>query len=147
MLRVRDIMTTDVIWLDASAPVEEARRTLVGEHIGGAPVLDGGRVVGVLSKTDLVDPARDAEHQIAIRDVMTPLVHYLRPGDQAVAAIDMMLREHIHRVIVVQNGNHLAGVVTTTDVLRAVQGGAQLVAGTPPEERHSEPASAAPPRR
>ena len=134
MLTIRDIMTTDVIWLDASAPVEEARRTLVGEQIGGAPVLDGGRVVGVVSKTDLIDPARDAEHQISIRDVMTPLVHYLRPGDQAVAAIEMMLREHIHRVIVVQIGNHLAGVVTATDVLRAVQAGAQLVGGEPAAE-------------
>lgn len=147
MMRVRDVMTADVIWLDASAPVEEARRTLVGEHIGGAPVLDGGRVVGVVSKSDLVDPARDAEHQISIRDVMTPLVHYLRPGDQAAAAIDMMLRQHIHRVIVVREGNHLAGVVTQTDILRAIQAGAQLVGGEPDAERHSDPASAAPPRR
>jgi predicted transcriptional regulator len=131
MLTIKDIMTTDVIWLDASAPVEEARRTLVDEHIGGAPVLDGGRVVGVISKTDLIDPARDVEHQVSIHDVMTPLVHYLRPGDAAAAAIEMMLRKHIHRVIVVDKSHHLAGVVTATDILRAVLAGAQLVAAEP----------------
>jgi CBS domain-containing protein len=119
-------MSTEVIALEACAPVEEALRVLVRNDIGGAPVVDGGRVVGVLSKSDLVDPRREAAHQINVREVMTPLVHYLEPDDRATRAIDVMLRERIHRVIVIDGGGQLAGLVTQTDILRAIQG-ARLV--------------------
>ena len=53
--RVADFMRTEVVRLEASAPIADAVRTLEENDIGGAPVVDGAdNVVGVLSLSDIV---------------------------------------------------------------------------------------------
>jgi CBS domain-containing protein len=54
MLRLRDIMTTDVITVDPNITIREAMDVLVSKRITGAPVVAGGEVVGVISATDLL---------------------------------------------------------------------------------------------
>lgn len=55
MLKVRDIMTTEVLTLAPDVPLREAMALFSRNHVSGAPVLAGERVVGVLSATDLMD--------------------------------------------------------------------------------------------
>lgn len=55
MLRLRDIMTTDVLSLSPEQTLREAMELLVGRHVTGAPVVSGGKVVGVLSATDILE--------------------------------------------------------------------------------------------
>ena len=54
MLRLRDIMTTDVTVLRPETPIRDAMTILASGHISGAPVVSGNRVVGVVSATDLM---------------------------------------------------------------------------------------------
>jgi CBS domain-containing protein len=54
MLRLRDIMTTDVITLDPGVTIREAMDLFASERISGAPVVAGGEVIGVISSTDLL---------------------------------------------------------------------------------------------
>jgi CBS domain-containing protein len=54
MLRLRDVMTTDIVTLDPELSVRDAMELLAREHVSGAPVLEGRRVVGVVSATDLL---------------------------------------------------------------------------------------------
>jgi CBS domain-containing protein len=54
MLRVRDIMTTEVVTLDPNLTIREAMDAFVSRRISGAPVVEGGAVVGVVSATDLL---------------------------------------------------------------------------------------------
>jgi len=54
MLRLRDIMTTDLITLDANTTIREAMDVLVSKRISGAPVVAGDEVIGVISATDLL---------------------------------------------------------------------------------------------
>ena len=55
MLKVRDVMTRDVVTLSPAATLREAAETLAAHHVSGAPVVDGGKPVGVLSLTDILD--------------------------------------------------------------------------------------------
>jgi CBS-domain-containing membrane protein len=119
MLRVRDIMTRDVQTLPARGTLDDAAAALALGHVGGVPVLNQGRIVGILSKTDLV-VARRANQAARIEDIMTPFVHFVRPEDEAQAAVDLMLREGIHRLVVIGDEGRLEGIVTPTDVMRAV---------------------------
>ncbi|HEU4564928.1 MAG TPA: CBS domain-containing protein [Gemmatimonadaceae bacterium] len=54
MLRVREIMTQDVVTVSPEATLRDAMALLTARHVSGAPVVAGGRVVGVLSGTDLL---------------------------------------------------------------------------------------------
>jgi CBS domain-containing protein len=50
----RDLMQRDVVTIDAAASLADAYRFFAEEEISGAPVVDDGRVVGVLSASDLL---------------------------------------------------------------------------------------------
>jgi len=55
MLRLRDIMTKDVLTVSPDLAVRDAMALLAGRHVSGAPVVEGGKVAGVLSATDLLE--------------------------------------------------------------------------------------------
>ena len=68
MLRLRDIMTTNVITLDPEVTIRQAMDLFTTRRISGAPVVARGNVVGVISASDLVQfaatlPARSPERE------------------------------------------------------------------------------------
>jgi acetoin utilization protein AcuB len=50
---VKDVMTTKVITVDRDTPIEEAARIMADQKIGGLPVTSSGKVVGIITETDL----------------------------------------------------------------------------------------------
>ncbi len=54
MLPLRDIMTADVVTVTPETTLREAMELLAQRHLSGAPVLSGGKLVGVVSTTDLM---------------------------------------------------------------------------------------------
>lgn len=59
MLRLRDIMTTDVTVFSPDTTIQDAMSILASRHISGAPVIAGQKVVGVVSATDLLSFASE----------------------------------------------------------------------------------------
>jgi predicted transcriptional regulator len=55
MLRLRDIMTREVLVLSPQATLREAVDALAQQHVSGAPVLEGDTVVGVITASDILD--------------------------------------------------------------------------------------------
>ena len=55
MLKLRDIMTPDVVTLDPEMTLREALEILTARHISGAPVVEGQRIVGVFSAMDAIE--------------------------------------------------------------------------------------------
>jgi CBS domain-containing protein len=53
-LLVRDVMTADVRWVEATADVADVARMFVDEHLRSVPVLEHGRTVGIVSRRDLL---------------------------------------------------------------------------------------------
>jgi CBS-domain-containing membrane protein len=132
MLKISDIMTRDVFTLGASTRADKAAWELTVRGFTGAPVRDArGRLVGVLSRSDLVDPERNQGllEDRQVQDVMTPAIFTLRPSEPVIRAIRLMIREGIRRVVVTDAAGELCGIVTSSDVLRQLawgdlQGGA-----------------------
>lgn len=54
MLRLRDIMATDILTIPSEASVREAMELLSRHHVSGVPVVNGSSLVGVVSATDLM---------------------------------------------------------------------------------------------
>lgn len=130
VVRVADIMSSDVMTIDADASVFDAAEALTHRHVSGTPVLRGKAIVGVVSKTDLMDTRKDLE--VRVDKVMTPVVYAVRATDPAFLAVHLMVDESIHRVVAIDDLGHLAGIVTSSDVLRAVRAGHALVPSTTP---------------
>jgi CBS-domain-containing membrane protein len=130
-LRVADVMTEEVAFLETSQTLDEAWQILHAQSISGAPVLNhDGRLVGIASKADLADPrhrAGDVAGTVrTVRDVMTRVVYAVRTRDSVLSAVKLMIAEDIHRAIVVSDGGSVAGIVTPMDVLRALVHGDDL---------------------
>lgn len=76
---VRDAMTTDVLAFAPTDTVEDAMRALVAKGVDAAPVVEGGRVVGLLSTGDLIV----AEGQVHVPTVITLLgASWELPGER-----------------------------------------------------------------
>jgi CBS-domain-containing membrane protein len=129
MLRIKDIMTTNVHTVEADAPAEEAAWGFTFRHIGGAPARDAqGNLVGVLSSSDLInpEPAQWIKGEATVGDLMNPEVISLYANDPAMAAVNEMARRGIHRIVVLDDESKLAGIVTPMDVVRALAQGARF---------------------
>ena len=54
-LQVQEVMATEVITVEPDVPVEEAARIMVDHKIGGLPVMEAGRLVGIITQTDIFE--------------------------------------------------------------------------------------------
>jgi len=128
MLCVRDIMTSDVFSLPSDAPIEQAIWSFSAKEISGAPVRDPrGNLVGVLSKSDLVDPMRhELNEEATVADAMTPAVWAVHPDASVMDAVRLMVDKGIHRVLVVRGPGQLEGIVTSMSIMKALADGHDL---------------------
>lgn len=139
IMTVADDMTTD----------ELARYLTEREISGAPVVNSQGSLVGVVSMTDigrhLAEPSefessrrsefyRDTvderavedfeqrvleDRAVAVRDVMTPVVHHVSASAPIAEAARIMVEQHIHRLVVTQ-GRQPVGIITSMDLLRVV---------------------------
>jgi CBS domain-containing protein len=185
MLKIRDIMTSDPITVSPGTSLRDAMELFTREHISGAPVSSGGKLVGVISASDLMafaaappenghdpesdaefldlseigddvgaelagdtlsdgafftdllsdadtevdrrfaamsEPAMDALDEFTVADAMTTSVKAIGPDETATAAARLMQKAGVHRLLVMDRGR-LAGIISTTDLNRAVAEG------------------------
>ena len=52
-ITIKSVMTSDVITIEGDTPLEEAARIMADNKVGGLPVLNRGKVVGIVTETDL----------------------------------------------------------------------------------------------
>jgi CBS domain-containing protein len=68
VLRVKDVMSTNVLTVPYSATLGQAAQLLHDARVGGAPVVNGsGKVLGMLSRTDLAASSRRLERRTGCR--------------------------------------------------------------------------------
>lgn len=125
---VRDVMTEAVMFLNASQTQDEAWEHLRKHGVSGAPVLGhGGKLVGMVTRADLADPRRRAPATSAtVADAMTRVAYAVRASDPVMSAVRLMLGQHIHRAVVVNDDGTIAGIVAPMDILEALSRGLEL---------------------
>ena len=144
-MKARDVMTTQVVTVDAATPVQGVASMMLGQGISAVPVVDGqGHLEGMVSEGDLMrraesgtdrgrrswwlrlfgDEAREASDYIKTHggtagDVMTRTLITVGP-DEDIADVAMLLeKKRIKRVPVVE-GDRLVGIVSRADLLRGL---------------------------
>jgi predicted transcriptional regulator len=136
---VGEAMRRDVVLLAADMTAEMALRRLDHKAISGAPVVDHGRVVGVVTRRDLLVPTllddrvgssalvparhRDRLTGLRVRDLMSDEPVTVQPHWPLTQAVRVMLGHGVNRVPVVDQAGRPLGILTRDDVVRAVAGG------------------------
>jgi CBS domain-containing protein len=147
MLYARDIMTTEVLTVSPETSIAEMSKILENRKIGGVPVVDkGGRLVGVITQSDLVERARDLELPPAINildlhiylqipshliqrvermlgttvgDCMSPDPVTVTPDTPVPQIAALMAKQKVHTLPVLEGGK-LLGVIGKMDLVRAM---------------------------
>jgi CBS domain-containing protein len=126
---VREIMTSSPLAIDVAEKVFMAREKLLEQDIRHLPVVDHGKLVGILSERDLpaerIEPASGTEIDREDRLVggyMSSDVLSVYPESELSEAIDLMLEHRIGAVPVIDLGDQeLVGILSYVDVLRAAR--------------------------
>ncbi len=142
-MKARDVMTAPVITAAPETPIREIASLLLEHRISGLPIVEGGRVVGILSEGDLlrrieigterrrskwldvlIDPnvqAADfsASRGMLARDVMTSDVVSVAP-DSDLAEVARLLEQHRIKRVPVIDGERLVGIISRANLLRAL---------------------------
>lgn len=141
---VRELMSHPAVTTREDADVRAVARTLAEHRITALPVLDqAGRLVGVVSELDLLpllvaDDPRAHEvprepHLTAppgsVAEVMTRVPLTVRPETDAARALALMCRRTVRSLPVVDNDDRVVGVVSRSDLLRAVAADDEEIAG------------------
>lgn len=126
-VRVSDLMQTKVIAIRSDATLAEAIDSLADAHVSGLPVVDGhGRLVGVVTSTDVIEA--EAEHKSGgvmktlVSEIMTRTPFTVAPDLSLGEAAQQMLYAEVRRLFVKDKGK-LVGVISQTDIVRAVATG------------------------
>ncbi len=131
-MNVGELMTTDVISAAPQTAVLDAMDLMDSGNIRHLPVVDGERVVGIVSDRDLARFARralaarrseaGAHERARVVDVMTGEPQCVAPDDDIDEVIASMLDTRIGAMPVVDPDGRLLGIVSVVDVLRAAVG-------------------------
>ena len=118
-MKIREIMTDQVIRIHPEESVAVAARTLAHYNIGALPVCgDDGRLCGMVTDRDLVTRCIASERKpenTRVRDVMTGWVVSATPEMDTAVAAHLMGRQQVRRLPVVENGR-LCGMVSLGDL-------------------------------
>jgi CBS domain-containing membrane protein len=127
---ISHVMTRDVQTVNLGQKPSEARAMLATGGFHHLPVVDGKRLVGILSATDFLrvslssygggdDRALDAflDQQFSVNELMQHDVTSLSEGASVREAAGLLHKNAFHALPIVDADSNLAGIVTTTDLL------------------------------
>jgi CBS domain-containing protein len=127
-MKVRDIMTTDVVSCRKDTDLATAARLMLEKRFGTLPVVDEhGRVAGIITDRDIAMAAatrqRNATH-IAVHEAMSGHVKTCLANDDVGTALKIMEERRVRRLPVLLDGDgRLAGILSIDDiVLRGLDG-------------------------
>ena len=117
MQTVRDIMSTDVQYCTPLDNMYEVAVKMREFNVGAIPIVDQGRLVGMITDRDLVVRGIAEKHpgSTAVTEVMSRELVTVSPDDSVQKAADIMARHQIRRLPVVEGGR-LVGIVALGDL-------------------------------
>ena len=117
--QIRDRMVSDVVTVEPGTSVVDAAKRMIQEKKGPLPIVDGDRVVGMVTDRDVIarvvaegrDPNACSVDDIATRELVTA-----RPDQDLDEARQLMADYELDRVLVTEEGDRLVGIISEADL-------------------------------
>lgn len=154
-MRVRDVMTADVVFVRPETPLPEVIDLLLQQKIKAVPVLEGRKIVGMITGGDLLQRGgmglrlsvhgelpekvrQEAARRLSVagktaRDVMSSPVTTVNVHARVPEAAAVMTHKKLKRLPVVDDAHELAGILSRIDVLRTISTATAVADEIPPQ--------------
>jgi acetoin utilization protein AcuB len=125
-------MSRDLVTADPDEKLVSVRQKMMANHIQHVPVVDGSKILGMISKSDIhrmehhftlfkAEKALEANRQIfstmLAEEIMTTTLVKLKENDTVSVALDLFKENLFHALPVVNDHDELIGLVTPLDLL------------------------------
>ena len=119
-MKVSEVMTRDVQTVRADQPVQEAASFMLSSDAGSIPVMDGERLIGMITDRDIAvrGVAKGHGPDTPVGDLMTGDLIVVRVDDDVEDAAARMSNAQVRRLPVIDEGERLCGIVSLGDLSR-----------------------------
>jgi len=122
-LRCSEIMTRDVRTASPSTSLRDVGAMMREGDMGAVPVVDGGKLVGIVTDRDIVvrAVAEGTDPSTPVSEAMTSEIFSVGPDDFVFEAIRMMGDKQVRRIPVVSVSGELAGIISMADIALEIE--------------------------
>ncbi len=118
-LHVSSVMVKDVFTVPQTMQLDDVAKLMLENGIGSVPVMDDGKMVGIVSKADFITLAVGiAFEKYFVKELMSKDLTVVSPSERLVHARRQMIESKVGRLPVVED-EELKGMVTSKDLMRA----------------------------
>ena len=148
-MKIKEIMTKDIVTVNLDTKITDVAKMLHEKNIHGVPVVEGGKLVGIITETDfftkneseiylpsyieflknvnVAESGNDEKKQqfeqlldAKAEDIMTGQCITLHPDSDVSAMFQLVKEAKLHTVPVVLEDDNLVGVVTVADIIKLI---------------------------
>jgi tRNA nucleotidyltransferase (CCA-adding enzyme) len=116
--RVADLMSYGVQTVESDKPVSAIVRQMRRIGHEGFPVVEDGRVIGLLTRREVDRATEHGLGELKLRDIMTTGSITVRPDDPVAVLEKRMVESGWGQIPVVDDQEHIIGIVTRTDLIK-----------------------------
>ena len=119
-MKVSDVMTSDVQTVRPDETAQQAASFMLSADAGAIPVVEGGRLVGMVTDRDIAvrGVAKGHGPDTPVRELMTDDLVVLRADDELADAASRMSEAQVRRLPVIDENERLCGIVSLGDLAR-----------------------------
>lgn len=114
-MRVEEIMIAPVMITQRNVTIENLKSRLTRKGVNALPVLEeDGTITGIVSSSDLAACTNDT---LLVQDIMSTRVHIVLKNNQVKDAANIMVKNGVHHLVVMEEGN-VVGMVSSMDIVK-----------------------------
>lgn len=122
-MKAQDIMTKNPSCVTPDARVQDVARMMKNEDVGIIPVVDADsskKLIGVVTDRDIamrIVAEGKSSSDSSVRDIMTTGVQTSAPSDNVKDVMELMGREQVRRIPIVDESGTLVGIIAQADIV------------------------------
>jgi len=118
-VRIRELMTRNVVVIGPERNVSEAVKKMVERNVECLPIVQFGELQGLITFRDIIEKVvyvKRAPEKTKVRDVMAKKMVTCRPDSTIIEVVKLMKNKGLRRVPVVNKEGRLVGIITDFDL-------------------------------